>query len=394
MRTTFRLFLLVTLLLAGFAFAPAGPARAESPYPPCLEGSTQLTGSSAGGALWFICVPSVPAWNGVLVIYAHGYESPVDPANWKVTTTPTFANLTNPVDGTYLPFMLESQGFAFGATTYRRTGLVAADGVQDVVAVAEAARAALAPYPALIYVAGVSEGGLVTTLATEQHPDLFAGGLATCGPIGDFQKQISYFGDFRVLYDYFFPDILPGNATNIPTALVKGWPDKFQPRAMDALSQNPLNAGYLMTTSGAAFVPSQPQTVGATTSEVLWYNVFSMMNAKDVLGGNPFDNQNTVYSGLADNTANTALNAGVRRYQASPTALANVGAYQTTGQLAKPLVTLHTTLDPVVPFWHEEMYGAKAAASGKLTIIPVQRYGHCNFTSEEIMGAFAFLLAQ
>ena len=336
-------------------------------------------------------MPSVPAWNGVLVIYAHGYESPVDPANWKVPTTPTFANLTNPVDGSYLPFMLESQGFAFGATTYRRTGLVAADGVQDVVAVAEAARAALAPYPALIYVAGVSEGGLVTTLATEQRPDLFAGGLATCGPIGDFQKQIDYFGDFRVLYDYFFPDILPGNATNIPTALVKDWPDKFQPRAMDALSQNPGNALQLMTTSQAAFVPAVPETIGSTTSEVLWYNVFSMMNAKDVLGGNPFDNKDRVYSGSANDTA---LNAGVRRYKASPTALANVGAYQTTGQLARPLVTLHTTLDPVVPFWHEAMYGAKAAASGKLTIIPVERYGHCNFTSEEIMGAFGFLLAQ
>ena len=116
-----------------------------------------------------------------------------------------------------------------------------------------------------------------------------------------------------------------------------------------------------------------------------------MMNAKEVLGGNPFDNKNRVYSGSADDTA---LNAGVRRYKASPTALANVGAYQTTGQLAKPLVTLHTTLDPVVPFWHEAMYGAKAAASGKLTIIPVERYGHCNFTSEEIMGAFGFLLAQ
>ena len=99
MRTTFRLFLLVTLLLAGFAFAPAGPARAESPYPPCLEGSPQLTGIFRRWCLWFICVPTVPAWNGVLVIYAHGYESPVDPANWKVPTTPTFANLTNPVDG-------------------------------------------------------------------------------------------------------------------------------------------------------------------------------------------------------------------------------------------------------------------------------------------------------
>ena len=75
--------------------------------------------------------------------------------------------------------------------------------------------------------------------------------------------------------------------------------------------------------------------------------------------------------------------------------MANVGVYQTTGQLAKPLVTLHTTLDPVVPFLHQVLYGAKAAAaSGKLTIIPVGRYGHGSFTSEEIMGAFAFLLAQ
>ena len=33
------------------------------------------------------------------------------------------------------------------------------------------------------------------------------------------------------------------------------------------------------------------ETIAKTTSEVLPYNVFSMMNAKDVLGGNPFDNQ-------------------------------------------------------------------------------------------------------
>jgi hypothetical protein len=230
----------------------------------------------------------------------------------------------------------------------------------------------------------VSEGGLVTTLAIEQHPELFAGGLATCGPIGDFQQQIFYFGDFRTLYDYFFPDILPGNTTNIPTARVKDWPDKFQPRALNALGQNPSNALQLMTTSQAAIDPLVPETPGSTTSEVLWYSVFSMMNAKDVLGGNPFDNQNPTYSGSADDTA---LNAGVRRYKASPTALANVGAYQTRGgQLAKPLVTLHATLDPVVPFWHEVLYGTKAAASDKLTIIPVGRYGHCNFTSEEIMG--------
>jgi pimeloyl-ACP methyl ester carboxylesterase len=402
MRTTFRLFLLVTLLLAGFAFAPTGPAQAEAPYPTCLGETPKHTGTSAENAQWFICVP--PVWNGILVIYAHGYESPVDPANRKVPAAPTFANLTNPVDETYLPDLLLSQGFDFGATTYRRTGLVAADGVEDVAAVAAIARATFAQPPARIYVAGVSEGGLVTTLTVERHPELVDGGLAACGPIGDFQEQINYFGDFRTLYDYFFPDIVPGNTTNIPTAPMMQWP-KFNAKALDALSQNPGNALQLMKTSQAAFDPLVPETAGSTTSEVLWYNVFSMMNAKDVLGGNPFGNEDREYSGLVDNTA---LNAGVRRYKASPTALDNVRAYQTTGQLAKPLVTLHTTLDPVVPYWHEGLYKAKVVGAGKsdmLTEFPIvgdpdgdppfgDRYGHCNFTSAEIMGAFGVLLAQ
>ena len=38
MRTTFRLFLLVILLLSVFAFTRRLVRSAESPYPPCLPG--------------------------------------------------------------------------------------------------------------------------------------------------------------------------------------------------------------------------------------------------------------------------------------------------------------------------------------------------------------------
>ena len=64
---------------------------------------------------------------------------------------------------------------------------------------------------------GVSEGGLITALAIEQRPDVFDGGLSTCGPIGDFSQQINYFGDFRVLFDYFFPGVMPGSPISIPS---------------------------------------------------------------------------------------------------------------------------------------------------------------------------------
>jgi len=59
------------------------------------------------------------------------------------------------------------------------------------------------------------------------------------------------------------------------------------------------------------------------------------------------------------------------------------------------LVTLHTTLDPVVPFRHELLYAGKvllAGRSGNLITLPVPRYGHCNFTIDEVLGAFALLL--
>ena len=161
------------------------------------------------------------------------------------------------------------------------------------------------------------------------------------------------------MHAYFFPDILPATATNIPTGLMRHWQPKFEGMALSALAQNPINAGYLMSTSKAAYDPLDPMTVGHTTSEVLWYDVFAMENAKDVLGGSPFDNTDRIYSGSADDAA---LNAGVHRYKASPTALANLQAYQTTGQLTRPLVSLHTTLDPVVPYDHEAVVRRKGRA--------------------------------
>jgi hypothetical protein len=68
--------------------------------------------------------------------------------------------------------------------------------------------------------------------------------------------------------------------------------------------------------------------------------------------------------------------------------------YQTTGKLRRPLVTLHTTLDPTIPFQHELLYLGRVTLAGhltNLTVLPVSRYGHCNFTPQEVLGAFTVL---
>jgi len=59
------------------------------------------------------------------------------------------------------------------------------------------------------------------------------------------------------------------------------------------------------------------------------------------------------------------------------------------------LVTLHNTLDPIVPYWHELLYGEKVLASGSSNLyshISVSRYGHCNFNVRETLAGFALLV--
>ena len=84
------------------------------------------------------------------------------------------------------------------------------------------------------------------------------------------------------------------------------------------------------------------------------------------------------------------LNLQVRRLTASPVALHAMQPYETSGDLAIPLVTLHTTSDELVPFGHELLYLAKVDLSDRGRFVPlaVNRYGHCNFTAAELLGSF------
>ena len=69
--------------------------------------------------------------------------------------------------------------------------------------------------------------------------------------------------------------------------------------------------------------------------------------------------------------------------------------YQTSGNLSVPLVTLHTTGDPIVPYWHEIGYEWKTGATGSSFLhvnIPIDRYGHCNFEAGEALYGFFILV--
>ncbi len=151
-----RICLLLVLVLSSTVIAaPAGAAAPELLPTPgeCVEGSLP------SGALSLICVPS-SGWNGGLVVWGHGYIAPGEPLDFYHIALD---------DGTYLPTLIQSLGYAFATTSYRQNGLAILQGVGDVQELVAAFRAG---YPAVgrIYMVGASEGGLITALLAERAP--------------------------------------------------------------------------------------------------------------------------------------------------------------------------------------------------------------------------------
>lgn len=367
---------LISAIVIGLALLLPAPARAQGGIPqPCVDGTLR------GGALSRLCVPI--GWNGQLVVFAHGYVASGLPLG--------FYHLTL-ADGTSVSDLVQSLGFAFATTSYRKNGLAILEGVEDIKLLV-AKFASTYSTPLRTHVAGVSEGGLVTALLAERSPELFSSALAACGPVGSFRAQVGYFGDFRVLFDYFFPGILPGSAIDIPPALMANWYTAYVPAVTVALASNPARALELMRTANAPFDPANPATAVNTALDLLWYNVFATNDAVAELGGNPFDNRLRWYFGSSNDLR---LNLRVARFAASPAALLALRPYRTSGKLSIPLVTLHTTADDVIPIWQELLYLLKfdPSARGRFIPIPVNRYGHCNFTTQELLGAFVLAVQQ
>jgi hypothetical protein len=161
-----------------------------------------------------------------------------------------------------------------------------------------------------------------------------------------------------------------------------------------ALALNPAAARELIRITGAPVERDDAVAIATTAVSILRYNAIGTANARERLGGQPFDNTERVYTGSSDDAA---INAGVARFTADAAALAAMSEFETAGQLEVPVVTLHTTGDPIVPYEQQALYAEKVTRSGstaRLNGIEVERYGHCNFEAAEVLGAFSNLIGR
>jgi len=376
---------------------PEAHLLTTNPATECPTGTSGTEGTLDDGSLYEFCLPSPPAIPLGLVLYAHGYSQPGTPLTVVDNAIPVGDGTTRRVSE-----VVTSLGLVFGTTSYPHVGLNGPEGVASLHTLKQAFTTNYPQAAALpTHLVGVSEGAFITALAAEQMTNDYNGVLAACGPVGDFRTQINYYGDFRVLFDYFFPGVLgPAWADDADygaaarAQVAANW-DFYQAQIIAALRARPLAAAQLISVSRAPVNPLDLNSIGETVIAVLWYNIFSTDDAVQRLGGRPFENRSQFYTGSLNDFL---LNARVRRFTAQATALTTIqSGFTTTGALKMPVVTDHTLLDPAVPARQEIIYASKVAVAGqsaRLEQFVVPRYGHCAFTVGELEQAFGTLVQQ
>ncbi len=391
-----KLVRLVSACVLVISLALPAVAQAQAPLP-CTPGT--LPGGDPLNPLddqqILVCIP--PAWNGQLVVYAHGYVPPQAPLALPLNelTLPTPITLPDGRTVQTVPEVLMALGFAFVTSSYSKNGYAIEQAGNDLNALVDYFNH-VAPHPAdKVLMSGASEGGIITTMLVERHPDRYHGGLALCGPVGGMPYQIKYLGDFAVVFDYFFPDVFPFGLADppVPPISLAEWEGLYVPAIGAAVASNPAAAQQLFKVTRAALDPNDPASAVGVSVGLLFYKALGTPDLLSTASGMPYGNRFTWYHG---STNDAALNRGVERVTASWLARRYTGLfYQTTGRLQRPLVALHNTHDPADPFQHELIYLGLVTARGylrNLTILPVPRFGHCNFTTDELLGAFALLV--
>lgn len=320
------------------------------------------------GAAYRIDVPD--NWNGGLVVFCHGYNQ--FPVTYK--------------EGALNPGLavFAEQGYALAQSGYAAGGWAVQEAAVDTESLR---RYFIAKYgvPKESYLTGQSMGGFLTMMLMETYPTVYDAALPLCGPLASaesFESRGAF--DAIVLFNYYFPGILP-DPTKIPKDFVTGTGDKaLLAKVTQALESAPEKAAALRHQNN---LKSNKDLAGTLT-----FLVYLVKEVDERSGGNPFDNRNMIYSGTLDDNA---LNSAIPRYAADPQAVAYLRQnYTPTGKIAKPMLAIHTSYDPLVPVTIPNTYSTLVELAGTQSLF-VQQFvkhdGHCAILPAEVSRGFAEL---
>jgi pimeloyl-ACP methyl ester carboxylesterase len=316
------------------------------------------------GAPFRIDVPE--HWNGTLIVYCHGYS----------TTPVTYDK--QPAK-TVLKAYLDTNA-AVAQSAYSAVGWA----IQQATVDTESLRRYFVQkygQPKRTFVSGHSMGGFLTMMLMETQPTTYNGGLSLCGPLVPAGTLISGAFNARVVFDYFFPGVLP-DPSHVPS--------DFKPSKEGSAKLEQL----LGSKPEAAAAVRRYMTIknNKDVAAGMDFVTYVLKDIQERSGGNPFDNRGTIYTITG---ADNELNEGVKRYAADPGTFEYLRIYYTpSGRLVHPLLQVHTTYDPLVSPNNPNAYTERAAAAGSQQFYAqqfVEHDGHCNVSPEETSKALGEL---
>jgi pimeloyl-ACP methyl ester carboxylesterase len=368
---------------------------ASGPWARIVEGET------GPGSLYALYIPR--DWNGDAIYYAHGIRPPLAPIT------------LNDQDNFFaVRDALGDQGYAFAYSSFSENGLAVKDGVQRTHQLRGLLASQVGGEPERSYLAGYSLGALVAVDLGERFPTQYDGVLALCGMVGGTPRELQYVGDVRALFDFYYPNVLPGDVISAPdTPMTIA---QVQALVVGAIMQNPTGLFAIASTAqtplpfapiGSITDPTSTafQSLVGSLVTALYYQLIGTPDVVDrTHGHSPYDNRDVTYAlgtlvipNPALATLIAASNAGVKRYDIAPDAANYLERYYVpTGDLQIPVVSVHNLWDPLVPFFHEPAFAQAAAAAGQSSMLlqrAVPNYGHCNFSTPLVVSSFQTLVS-
>jgi pimeloyl-ACP methyl ester carboxylesterase len=241
--------------------------------------------------------------------------------------------------------------------------------------------------PKRTYLIGISMGAGVVVSLVENNPVQFDGVLPLCGLVGGSQMALDHFFTVRVLFEYFFPGVLPSGLMT-PQQFF----DEVAPLVAHAVLGNPDTARELAGVHQVALTYENPEELLTSIMLPLYFTSYDFYVTdlhERTHGRGFFENRTTVYTGSSNDAA---LNAGVARYAASPEARAYLRQwYEPSGKLRVPMLMLHAEREPVLPYRQALKYQALVDAAGQSDLLvrrDIEIFGHCNWDVTETLRAF------
>lgn len=384
-----------TVLFAILLLGPVALAQAASQVGP-LDQSGSLNGAN-----YRITVPA--AWNGTLLLYAHGYRDKadhpgeVDNVNPDIAPSPALAGA------------LLAQGYALAGTAYQDNGWAVAEGSQDVRVLASYFRDHVAK-PDRTILWAFSMGTVIAFDAMERSSGLFNGALAACGVGAGATSSWDAAGDLALAYGTVFG--IPaswGTFANVRDNV--DFETELVPKLVGEVN-NPANFPkfeFLRLVTGTPGRGINPPPPPNFYPGWVFTDMFFAFEARAELerraGGPIVQNLDRNYSLtaaergylIALGVPGAAVDAWLatmngQRTASPPRAARNYLKHNATysGRLQNPVLTLHTVIDPLVTVSQMDAYAVTVFGENREDLL-FQTYtngnGHCNFTGAQLVTA-------